>query len=66
MFSLSQNKSQEYSSAGCPGIGALTPHAGAARSRTLSTDKDFLTRRKDTDPDILVLKEAKAEYAKLQ
>jgi hypothetical protein len=28
--------------------------------------KDFLTLWKDADPDILILKQAKAEYAKLQ
>jgi hypothetical protein len=28
--------------------------------------QDFLTLWKDADPDILILKEAKAEYAKLQ
>jgi len=28
--------------------------------------KDFLTLWKDADPDIPILKEAKAEYAKLQ
>jgi hypothetical protein len=28
--------------------------------------QDFLTLRKDADPDIPILKEAKAEYAKLQ
>jgi len=31
-----------------------------------STYKDFLTLWKDADPDIPILKEAKAEYAKLQ
>ncbi len=28
--------------------------------------QDFLTLWKDADPDIAILKEAKAEYAKLQ
>jgi hypothetical protein len=28
--------------------------------------KDFLTSWKDADPDIPILKQAKAEYAKLQ
>jgi eukaryotic-like serine/threonine-protein kinase len=28
--------------------------------------KDFLTLWKDADPDIRILKQAKAEYAKLQ
>jgi eukaryotic-like serine/threonine-protein kinase len=31
-----------------------------------SAYKDFLTLWKDADPDIPILKEAKAEYAKLQ
>ena len=40
--------------------------ADAARSRALAAYKDFLTLWKDADPDIPILKEAKAEYAKLQ
>jgi hypothetical protein len=40
--------------------------ADAARTRALAHYKDFLTLWKDADPDIPVLKEAKAEYAKLQ
>ena len=40
--------------------------ADAARVRALAAYKDFLTLWKDADPDILILKEAKAEYAKLQ
>jgi hypothetical protein len=40
--------------------------AGAARVRALAAYKDFLTLWKDADPDIPILKEAKAEYAKLQ
>jgi len=44
------------------------------RALTLSGDKtkaksayqDFLTLWKDADPDIPILKQAKAEYAKLQ
>jgi eukaryotic-like serine/threonine-protein kinase len=40
--------------------------ADAARIRTLAAYKDFLTLWKDADPDIPVLKQAKAEYAKLQ
>jgi tetratricopeptide (TPR) repeat protein len=40
--------------------------ADAARVRALATYKDFLTLWKDADPDIPVLKEAKAEYAKLK
>jgi hypothetical protein len=54
-------------------LGALA-HLGLARAYTLSGDtakaknayQDFLTLWKDADPDIPVLKEAKAEYAKLQ
>jgi hypothetical protein len=40
--------------------------ADAARVRALASYKDFLTLWKDADPDIPILKEAKAEYAKLQ
>jgi tetratricopeptide (TPR) repeat protein len=40
--------------------------ADANRVRALAAYKDFLTLWKDADPDIPVLKEAKAEYAKLQ
>jgi serine/threonine protein kinase len=40
--------------------------ADAARVRALAAYKDFLTLWKDADPDITILKEAKAEYAKLQ
>jgi eukaryotic-like serine/threonine-protein kinase len=40
--------------------------ADAARVRALGAYKDFLTLWKDADPDIPVLKEAKAEYTKLQ
>jgi serine/threonine protein kinase/tetratricopeptide (TPR) repeat protein len=39
--------------------------ADAARVRALVAYKDFLTLWKDADPDIPILKEAKAEYAKL-
>jgi len=39
--------------------------AGAARVRALTAYKDFLNLWKDADPDILILKQAKAEYAKL-
>jgi len=38
----------------------------AARVRALAAYKDFLTLWKDADPDIPVLKQAKAEFAKLQ
>jgi hypothetical protein len=40
--------------------------ADAARVRALSAYKDFLTLWKDADRDILIYKQAKAEYAKLQ
>ena len=40
--------------------------ADAARVRALTAYNDFLTLWKDADPDIPILKEAKAEYAKLR
>ena len=40
--------------------------ADAARVRALAAYKDFLALWKDADPDIPILKQAKAEYAKLQ
>ena len=40
--------------------------ADAARVRALAAYKDFLTLWKDADPDIPILKQARAEYAKLQ
>jgi eukaryotic-like serine/threonine-protein kinase len=54
-------------------IGALA-HLGLARAYAMQGDtaqakaayQDFLTLWKDADPDIPVLKQAKAEYAKLQ
>ena len=54
-------------------IGALA-HLGAARALSLSGDnakarvayQDFLALWKDADPDIPILKQAKAEYARLQ
>ena len=54
-------------------IGALA-HLQLGRALVLSGDKtkakiayqDFLTLWKDADPDIPILKQAKAEYAKLQ
>jgi hypothetical protein len=54
-------------------IGALA-HLGLGRAYALSGDttkaksayQDFLTIWKDADPDIPMLKQAKAEYAKLQ
>jgi len=40
--------------------------ADAARERALAIYKDFLTIWKDADPDIPILRKAKAEYVKLQ
>jgi hypothetical protein len=40
--------------------------ADAARTRALTHYKDFLTLWKDADPEIPILKQAKAEYAKLK
>jgi eukaryotic-like serine/threonine-protein kinase len=40
--------------------------ADAARVRAIAAYKDFLTLWKDADPDIPILKEAKAEYANLE
>ena len=40
--------------------------ADSARVLALAAYKDFLTLWKDADPDIPILKQAKAEYAKLQ
>jgi hypothetical protein len=39
--------------------------ADAARVRALADYKDFLTLWKDADPDIPIVKQAKAECAKL-
>jgi eukaryotic-like serine/threonine-protein kinase len=62
-----------------PGIDAVSPlltlsRLGAARAYALQGDaakartayQDFFARWKDADPDIAVLKQAQAEYAKLQ
>ena len=54
-------------------LGALA-RLGLARAYALSGDtaksrsayQEFLTLWKDADPDIPILKEAKADYAKLQ
>jgi hypothetical protein len=40
--------------------------ADAARVRALAVYKDFLTLWNDADPDVPILKQTKAEYAKLQ
>ena len=58
--------------ANCP-LGALA-HIGLARAYVLQGDtvkaraayQDFLALWKDADPDIPILKQAKAEYTKLQ
>jgi len=50
----------------CAGETSQGADADAARVRALAAYKDFLTRWKDADPDIPILKQAKAEYAKLQ
>lgn len=59
-------------------VNALTgplAHLSLGRAYAVSGDKprkaigayqDFFTLWKDADPDILILKQAKAEYAKLQ
>jgi len=50
-------------------LDAKTPHeadADMARTRARAAYKDFLTLWKDADPDIPILKQTKAEYAKLQ
>jgi hypothetical protein len=62
-----------------PGVSPSSPvhnlaHLGLARAYTMATDKahartayqDFLALWKDADPDIPILQQAKAEYAKLQ
>ena len=46
--------------------GSECADADAARVRALAAYKDFLTLWKDADPDIPVLKQAKAEVVKLQ
>ena len=40
--------------------------ADAARSRAVASYKEFLTLWKNSDPDIPIFKEAKAEFAQLQ
>jgi DNA-binding winged helix-turn-helix (wHTH) protein len=46
-------------------VGQSTGDGDAARVRAIAAYKDFLTLWKDADPGIPILKEAKAEYAKL-
>jgi hypothetical protein len=38
----------------------------SARVRTIAAYKDFLALWKEADPDVPILEQAKAEYAKLQ
>jgi hypothetical protein len=45
---------------------AQSANADPARARALAAYKDFLSLWKDADADIPILKQAKAEYAKLQ
>ena len=45
---------------------AQAADADAARARSLAAYKEFLTLWRDADPDIPILKAAKAEYVKLQ
>ena len=40
--------------------------AAASRAKARAAYQDFLTLWKDADPDIPILKQAKAEYAKLK
>ncbi len=61
--------------AGLAALGPLRPlaHLGPARARALAGNEagarrayqDFLALWKDADPDIPILQQAKAEYAKL-
>jgi len=55
--------------AGANALQARTPKArdpDAARARALAAYRDFLALWKDADPDIPILKQVKAEYARLQ
>jgi len=55
-------------------VQGVIAHLGIGRAYAMTGDKerarsayqDFLTLWKDADPDIPILKQAKAEYAKLQ
>ena len=46
--------------------GSQGADADSARVWALAAYKDFLTLWKNADPDIPILKQAKAEYAKLR
>jgi len=50
----------------CSLAAAQDAASDAARLRALAAYKDFLKLWKDADPDIAILHEAKAEYAKPQ
>jgi hypothetical protein len=54
----------------CVRVGSAKSAQGAdadiARTRALAAYTPFLTPWKDADPDIPILKQAKAEYAKLE
>jgi len=52
-----------YALQGSPNAG---PEADAARAKARAAYQDFLMLWKDADPDIPILEQAKAEYAKLQ
>jgi serine/threonine protein kinase/Flp pilus assembly protein TadD len=45
---------------------AADADAGATRAKARAAYKDFLTLWKDADPDVPILREAKAEYARLR
>jgi len=53
-------------SAPSPVSKSRAPTVSLATPTKLAAYKDFLTLWRDADPDIPILKEAKAEYAKLQ
>ena len=72
-FGSSECDGQPAKDAALSRIAALA-HLGLARAYAMQGDtakaraayQDFLTLWKDADPDIPILEEAKAEYAKLQ
>lgn len=59
-------RSAERSSAASGSTEGSAADRDAARFRALAAYKDFLALWKDADPDIPILKQAKAEYARLQ
>ena len=48
------------------GNDSISAGAEAAHAKARAAYQDFLTLWKEADPDIPILKQAKAEYAKLQ